>query len=156
MDISRRPQILESIKYNSSCANGVAPTPTANRRVQKWLVIRTRNSAASEVQRSKRLQVENHGGAGPVATQKVVWIQVQPPHSEQVIRKNKKNVAQVVELRSNNAKALVQAQSFIKYIRIKISKSAAHAQSTIGLSLCNMGAKEDRKSKLEVNKVHNT
>ena len=33
-----------------------------------------------EVQRSKRLQVENHGGAGPVATQKVVWIQVQPPH----------------------------------------------------------------------------
>ena len=31
-----------------------------------------------EVQRSKRLQVENHGG--PVATQKVVWIQVQPPH----------------------------------------------------------------------------
>ena len=33
-----------------------------------------------EVQRSKRLQVENHGGAGPEATQKVVWIQVQPPH----------------------------------------------------------------------------
>ena len=33
-----------------------------------------------EVQRSKRLQVENHGGAGPIATQKVVWIQVQPPH----------------------------------------------------------------------------
>ena len=26
------------------------------------------------------MQVENHGGAGPVATQKVVWIQVQPPH----------------------------------------------------------------------------
>ena len=33
-----------------------------------------------KVQRSKRLQVENHGGAGPEATQKVVWIQVQPPH----------------------------------------------------------------------------
>ena len=33
-----------------------------------------------KVQISKRLQVEHHGGAGPEATQKVVWIQVQPPH----------------------------------------------------------------------------
>lgn len=48
-----------------------------------------------KVQRSKRLQVENHGGAGPEATQKVVWIQVQPPHLRTSHSKKSKNVAQV-------------------------------------------------------------
>lgn len=48
-----------------------------------------------EVQRSKRLQVENHGGADPEATQKVVWIQVQPPHLRTSHSKKKQECSSV-------------------------------------------------------------
>ena len=56
-----------------------------------------------KVQRSKRLQVENHGGAGPEATQKVVWIQVQPPHLRTSHSKKKQECSSArIELLTDN------------------------------------------------------